>query len=1691
MRSKQTVRLAPAVARRDRAGLLRTTALQAAFLLVFIAPADMRPAFAQPAPGARPAGGMVVAGGASISQTAAATTVAQSTQRAAIDWRSFDIGASHAVQFQQPGASAVVLNRVTGPDPSQIAGRIQANGQVVITNQSGVVFHQGAQVEAAGLIVSAAGIATPNFMAGRMVFDQAPKPGAAVANAGSITVKETGLAALVAPRVANSGVINARMGRVVLAGAETHTVDLYGDGLLSIDVTGQVRQAPRGPDGKPVTALVTNTGTIVADGGSVTLTAAAADGIVQNLVQAGGTLQANAAGGRSGTIVAAGVGGSVRIEGRASAAGGTVLATATDAVTVAAPARISASGRTGGGTVAIGTRTARSVTVEAGARIAANARQVGDGGRVTVLSGGTTTMDGDIAARGGRSGGNGGAVELSGKTLGLAGRVATAAPAGASGRVLIDPADVTISDHGGPGTVLTPATLQAIDGDVAVAADNSVVVSSSVVLGRPSRSLTLSAGNFVRIDPGVILSADSINLNAGAGGARIGGDLTITGNQRALRLNVAGSVTQDGTSTISANEINGTLGSADLSSPLNRISSIGSLVSGGLTATTGDIRVATNLPLAINGPVASPATVALSSAIGTANAMSLNADIRGGVVALNTDITPPPDPPAPRAPAPAGSPGTDPASYGAIVQNGGTINATALDGNASSAAFGQGNNVAIRSFRTAGDFTFNATGPILLNGTLQSDSGVVRLTTPGAITQGANGILITPTLTGSAGSAALLNAANRVGALQSFTTTTGGLALATTLAPRTGITAADVSNVVGSSTPLLLAGTNSAPAGQTISITADRIAFAPASSVPGATGLLAAPGGTVAFAPLSAARPVELVATAAEQSVNALSLTQANVNAITTGTLRLGSPTAGPILLGQAADALTLAGHAATLNLATAGGVTQGANATLAVGTLNGNVGSLNLPGANQVGTLGAFSAGDALTLNNATDLTVTGPVTAGGVATLSTAGGLALGSNLAAVSIQLAAGPAGVSQTAGAIATPGALTFNTTGGIAQSGTGSIAANGLTGTAGGIVALNGGNNAVANLGPFSSAGSFSLVDGGPVAIVGAVQATGAAPSLSLASPGFTFGSGGSLVARDGTVILAPNIPGNALALSSLAAGASSAVLTGTLQIGNAATGPITIDGPFNLSNTGTLSLVSAGAMSETPAGALTVNTLAANGASLALGGANRIATLGAVSATGDLAVTNAQGLAVAGPVASGTRVQLDVAGDLALLGAMAAPIVTLNATGAITQPSAAITAARLTGTAGAVALGSSANQVASLGPFAAVGDFLVADGRSLAIAGPVISGGNASLNVAGDLAVGSAVFGNNVALNATGGIAQTGGTVSAKLLSVTTSGDATLTGDVAQLSTVRVPGTFDFQDTASVLVVGGPVNVGSFNLAAGVLDIAGALTAGTLQLGVASVGQSGGALQAGVLRGRSGGAMAFGSANGTASIAAIENLSASSLTVNNSVPLLIRGTLRVPQLTLRASSLTLQDGVIGTDSAAFEAAAPGSLRQTGTTTIAPASRPAAQLSMTVHGGLIALDNLVGPSTNLALATNSGRANGTLNVAALNVADQGGGASLQGAVAGRSGFDAAYVATITAFDPAYTLNGCAIAAVSCVPSVVPATVRLVFPSTIRPDIILVESLLRADLFTADLVTLDLARSPSDPDFALPNVSDRDY
>ncbi|HEV7456812.1 MAG TPA: filamentous hemagglutinin N-terminal domain-containing protein [Roseococcus sp.] len=455
------------------------------------------------APNAMPTGGQVTAGQALIQQQGTRTQITQGSDRAVIDWQRFDVGRDATVNFTQPSQNAWTLNRVNTPDPSMIAGRITANGGVAIVNPSGVVFAEGAQVNVGSLVASAAGITNQNFMAGRMVFDGTPNPGARVENRGEITVAERGLAALVAPGAANQGAIRARLGTAIVAGAETYRLDLAGDGLLSIEVTQAVRQRPDGG-----TALVTNSGVIAAEGGQVILTAQAASGLVEQVVRntgqvtgarvaiegrggevaiAGGAI--TAPGGRvditapgAGVTVAAGarvsasgaagggrvqVGGNgtarTRVEGRVAARGtgpaargGRVAVQATQAVTLAAGAALDASGSAGGGEALVGTtglgraqEMARETRLEAGATVRADAAVQGDGGVVVVNSAERTAMAAQLSARGGPQGGNGGFVEVSGMrglTLNLLAVDVGAGPGGAPGTLLIDPVSIIVRD---------------------------------------------------------------------------------------------------------------------------------------------------------------------------------------------------------------------------------------------------------------------------------------------------------------------------------------------------------------------------------------------------------------------------------------------------------------------------------------------------------------------------------------------------------------------------------------------------------------------------------------------------------------------------------------------------------------------------------------------------------------------------------------------------------------------------------------------------------------------------------------------------------------------------------------------------------------------------------------------------------------------------------------------------------------------------------------------------------------------------------------------------------------------------------------------------------------------------------------------------------------------------------------------
>lgn len=196
------------------------------------------------------------------------------------------------MQFQQPGASSVTLNRVMSSDPSQIFGRITANGQVILTNPAGVYFGKDARVDVGGLVATTHGIGDADFMAGKSRFERNGST-ASVVNEGELKAALGGYIALLAPEVRNQGAIIAHMGTVALASGEA--VDLHFDSRNRLT---SIRVEP-----SQIQALVDNRHAIEAPGGLILLAAQSMDRLLGGVVKNSGRIEANGLQEQGGRIV--------------------------------------------------------------------------------------------------------------------------------------------------------------------------------------------------------------------------------------------------------------------------------------------------------------------------------------------------------------------------------------------------------------------------------------------------------------------------------------------------------------------------------------------------------------------------------------------------------------------------------------------------------------------------------------------------------------------------------------------------------------------------------------------------------------------------------------------------------------------------------------------------------------------------------------------------------------------------------------------------------------------------------------------------------------------------------------------------------------------------------------------------------------------------------------------------------------------------------------------------------------------------------------------------------------------------------------------------------------------------------------------------------------------------------------------
>ena len=360
---------------------------------------------------ANPVLGNVSAGNVSIQQTTNSTVVNQTSNKAIINWQSFNIGQSQSTHFQQP-TGGIALNRINPSNgPSSIYGRLTATGQIILINSAGLFFGSSAYVNVGSLIASTANLADKNFLKGKYNFVQVPAYlSSSITNQGQLIAANHGLIALLGSNVQNNGLIQANLGHVVLAAGGAFTMTFAGEEMVSF----KVNKKTLGAGG------IVNTGTLRANGGQILVTANAAQNVLDNVIDMRGVAEAKSVTLKNGQVVLGSIaiiggakGGVVKVAATINASGkksgqtgGNVNITGYD-VLLNSPTLIDVSGEVGGGNINIGgdehgagsLSNANATVMMPNVSLLANAITQGNGGNIVLWSNAYTAAYGSISAK--------------------------------------------------------------------------------------------------------------------------------------------------------------------------------------------------------------------------------------------------------------------------------------------------------------------------------------------------------------------------------------------------------------------------------------------------------------------------------------------------------------------------------------------------------------------------------------------------------------------------------------------------------------------------------------------------------------------------------------------------------------------------------------------------------------------------------------------------------------------------------------------------------------------------------------------------------------------------------------------------------------------------------------------------------------------------------------------------------------------------------------------------------------------------------------------------------------------------------------------------------------------------------------------------------------------------------------------
>lgn len=217
---------------------------------------------------ALPTGGQVTQGQAQIQQSMSQMQIQQQSQKAVIDWNSFNIGQQASVTFQQPNAQAATLNRVLNGS-SEIAGQLNANGQIYLLNPNGVLFGPTAQVNTGSLVIATATLSDDEFLQGKGVLQH--NADGRIVNQGNLTAAQGGQIVLSSRQIDNMGTIQADQGQVQLLAGQSTRVNITADGLIQTEL--QAGQSA---------GVIQNSGKISTTGGQLDLFASGKDSYIRH-----------------------------------------------------------------------------------------------------------------------------------------------------------------------------------------------------------------------------------------------------------------------------------------------------------------------------------------------------------------------------------------------------------------------------------------------------------------------------------------------------------------------------------------------------------------------------------------------------------------------------------------------------------------------------------------------------------------------------------------------------------------------------------------------------------------------------------------------------------------------------------------------------------------------------------------------------------------------------------------------------------------------------------------------------------------------------------------------------------------------------------------------------------------------------------------------------------------------------------------------------------------------------------------------------------------------------------------------------------------------------------------------------------------------------------------------------------------